>query len=57
MVMLNRVHLPASVLMSNVPLIAFKNPNLQARYHVGSFLEILELPPFGEKTALLEQTG
>jgi len=29
-----------------VPLIAFKNPALQARYHVRSFMEILELPPF-----------
>jgi phosphoglycolate phosphatase len=33
----------------NVPLIAFKNRNLQARYHVGSFMEILNLPPFGER--------
>lgn len=29
-----------------VSLIAFRNPALQARYHVQSFLEILELPPF-----------
>lgn len=29
-----------------VPLIAFKNPNLQASYHVNSFMEILKLPPF-----------
>ena len=29
-----------------VSLIAFKNPALRARYHVRSFLEILELPPF-----------
>lgn len=29
-----------------VPLIAFKSPNLQAAYHVNSFLEILDLPPF-----------
>lgn len=32
----------------NVPLIAFKNPALRARYHVGSFMEILDLPPFRE---------
>lgn len=31
-----------------VPLIAFKNPVLQAKYHVNSFMEILELPPFRE---------
>lgn len=31
-----------------VPLIAFKNPSLQARYYVQSFLEILKLPPFGD---------
>lgn len=30
----------------NVPLIAFKNPKLNARYHVNSFLEILKLPGF-----------
>lgn len=29
-----------------VPLIAFKSPNLQAAYHVKNFLEILSLPPF-----------
>lgn len=29
-----------------VPLIAFKSPNLQAAYHVKNFLEILRLPPF-----------
>jgi len=29
-----------------VPLIAFKNPGLQADYHVNGFLEILKLPPF-----------
>jgi phosphoglycolate phosphatase-like HAD superfamily hydrolase len=29
-----------------VPLIAFKNTNLQAAYHVNSFLEILSLSPF-----------
>jgi phosphoglycolate phosphatase len=29
-----------------VPLIAFKNPNLPAEYHVNSFLEILRLQPF-----------
>ncbi len=29
-----------------VPLIAFKNKNLQADYHVNSFLEILSLQPF-----------
>ncbi|PIE72343.1 MAG: beta-phosphoglucomutase [Deltaproteobacteria bacterium] len=29
-----------------VDLIAFKSPDLPARYHVQSFLEILELPPF-----------
>lgn len=30
----------------NVPLIAFKNSNLQAKYHVNSFMEIYSLPPF-----------
>jgi phosphoglycolate phosphatase len=29
-----------------VPLVAFKSPNLQAAYHVNSFLELLRLPPF-----------
>ena len=29
-----------------VPLVAFKSPALQAAYHVKSFLEILNLPPF-----------
>jgi len=29
-----------------VPLIAFKNPDLQAPYHVNGFMEILKLPPF-----------
>ncbi|MGB3221197.1 MAG: HAD hydrolase-like protein [Desulforhopalus sp.] len=29
-----------------VPLIAFKSPELEAAYHVTSFLEILKLPPF-----------
>ncbi|ADH86713.1 HAD family hydrolase [Desulfurivibrio alkaliphilus] len=32
---------------AGVPLIAFKNPDLQAEYHVASFMEITELPPFG----------
>lgn len=30
----------------DVPLIAFKNPQLNARYHVNSFLQILRLPGF-----------
>lgn len=30
----------------DVPLIAFKSPKLQAAYHVSSFMEILQLPPF-----------
>lgn len=30
----------------DVPLIAFKNPELTARYHVQCFMEILKLPPF-----------
>ncbi len=30
----------------NMRLIAFKNPDLQAEYHVSSFMEILKLPPF-----------
>ncbi len=34
-----------------VPLIAFKNPSLQAEYHVNSFLEILNLPPFKTDSA------
>ncbi|MGB3209863.1 MAG: HAD family hydrolase [Desulforhopalus sp.] len=29
-----------------VPLIAFKNPSLDATYYVSNFLEILKLPPF-----------
>ena len=34
----------------NVPLIAFKNKNIQATYHVKSFTEILHLPPFQTTT-------
>ena len=30
----------------NVPLIAFKNPEMPAQFHVNSFMEILELAPF-----------
>ncbi len=30
----------------NVPLIAFKNPALQADFYVRNFMEILDLPPF-----------
>lgn len=30
----------------NVPLIAFKNEQLDAEYHVSSFMDILTLPPF-----------
>lgn len=30
----------------NVPLIAFKNPTLRAKYHVRCFMDILKLPPF-----------
>jgi HAD superfamily hydrolase (TIGR01549 family) len=30
----------------DVPLIAFKSPGLHAEYHVESFMEILQLPPF-----------
>jgi phosphoglycolate phosphatase-like HAD superfamily hydrolase len=33
---------------AGIDLIAFKNPSLEARWHVNSFLEILELPPFAE---------
>lgn len=29
----------------NVPLIAFKNPDLRAKYHVRCFMDILKLPP------------
>lgn len=29
----------------NVPLIAFKNPDLRAKYHVCCFMDILKLPP------------
>ncbi len=29
----------------NIPLIAFKNPELEAKYHVTRFMDILELPP------------
>ena len=31
---------------AKVPLIAFKNKNLTAEYHVNSFMEIIELEPF-----------
>jgi len=33
----------------NVPLIAFRNTDLKAQYHVNSFLEILSLPIFSQK--------
>lgn len=33
----------------NVSLIAFKNPSLPAEFHVSSFLEILDLPPFQDE--------
>ncbi len=29
----------------NMPLIAFKNPDLEAEFHVTRFMDILELPP------------
>ena len=29
-----------------MPLIAFRSPNLQAAYHVSSFRDVLQLPPF-----------
>ncbi len=32
----------------SVPLVAFKNPALEAEYHVCSFMEILNLPPLRE---------
>ena len=35
----------------NVNLIAFKSPALQAKWHVSSFMELLQLPPF-QQTAL-----
>ena len=38
----DRLHTQAA----SVELIAFKNPALKAPYHVTSFMEILELPPF-----------
>jgi phosphoglycolate phosphatase-like HAD superfamily hydrolase len=31
---------------AGVDLIAFRNPELEARWHVSSFMDILELPPF-----------
>ncbi|MDF1613931.1 HAD family hydrolase [Desulfurivibrio dismutans] len=31
---------------AGIPLIAFKNPALNAEYHVASFMEIVKLPPF-----------
>jgi len=31
---------------AGIPLIAFKNPGLEAEYHVSSFMEIIGLPPF-----------
>lgn len=31
---------------AGVDLIAFKNRDIKARFHVGSFMEILDLPPF-----------
>ena len=30
----------------NIPLIAFKNSDLEAQYHIRSFMEICDLPPF-----------
>jgi HAD superfamily hydrolase (TIGR01549 family) len=33
----------------NIPLIAFKSPDIPAEYYVSSFMEILKLPPFQEK--------
>ncbi len=33
----------------NVPLIAFKNPQMSAQFHVNSFMELLNLPPFAQK--------
>jgi phosphoglycolate phosphatase len=33
----------------NVPLIAFKNQEMAAQYHVNCFMEILALPPFAEE--------
>lgn len=33
-----------------VDLIAFKSPKLSAAYHVGSFMEILNLPPFTQES-------
>ena len=35
----------------NVDLIAFKNSSLNSRFHVSSFMEILELPPFKENSS------
>jgi phosphoglycolate phosphatase-like HAD superfamily hydrolase len=35
---------------AGVSLIAFKNPALNATYHVQGFLEILSLPPFAKHT-------
>jgi phosphoglycolate phosphatase len=33
---------------AGMDLIAFRNPALEARWHVNSFMEILQLPPFAE---------
>jgi phosphoglycolate phosphatase len=33
----------------NVPLIAFKSPDLHAKYHVRCFMDILKLPPLQER--------
>lgn len=34
---------------AGMDLIAFSNPALEARWHVNSFMEILQLPPFAER--------
>jgi len=47
----------AHVAPLGVPLVAFKNPELQADYHVGSFMEILRLPPLSSFRRALEGPG
>ncbi len=34
---------------AGIDLIAFRNPALEARWHVNNFMEILQLPPFAER--------
>ena len=39
-----------------IPLIAFKNKELEADYHVSSFMEICRLPPFTDRDSVSSET-